>query len=143
MASTTGQKPWWRRRRIWWPLAAGALMTAALVVAVGRSGESRVMICNETGATIPDLTVTVCGQQATFTSLEDGGSARFTLQPTGGESEIALFTNGVSTPFWHGDYVEPSGGYRAIVHLQRNGEVVCHTSLSWWQATSFGRGVSQ
>ena len=58
---------------------------------------------------------------------------RFSLAASGGESEIALATNGVAA--WRGEFIEPRGGYRAILHLQSGGAVESLVTGSWWRST--------
>lgn len=128
---TNSRPDWWQRRRVVWPLTATLLLTAAALIALARSDASRVVVYNETGSAIPDLTITTCGQSRSFRDIDEGESVRIKLAPTGSESDIAIATNGV--PLWRGDYIEPRGGYRAIVHLRRDGEVEATTTLSWWQ----------
>ena len=124
-------KPWWRRRRLWWPLAAAAVLGAAFWFALVRADTSRIVVYNNTGEAIEELTVAACGQSRTFRGVEADSSVRFKLAPTGGESAIAISTN--SAVLWQGDYIEARGGYYAIVRLNRDGDVECHTSLqAWW-----------
>ena len=125
--------PFWRRRRLLWPAAAVVLLLGALLIALANSRTSQVVIYNETGENVGELTVTACGQSRVFHDLRDRDSVHFALDPTGSESELALFTNAAAPALWHGDYIEPRGGYRAVVRLRRDGEVECRTSVSWWQ----------
>ena len=124
-------KPWWRRRRLWWPLAAVAVLGAAFWLALVRADTSRILVYNNTGETIAELTVTACGQSRTFREVEFGDSVRLKLVPTGGESDITILTN--DAVMWHGDYIEPRGGYFAVIHLNRNGDVESRTSLQAWR----------
>ncbi len=128
---TDSRRKWWQLRRVRWP--AGALLTLALAatVAIARSNASRVVVYNDTGRALATLTVSACGQSRTFTEVSDRGSVRLRLAATGSASDIAVSTNGVM--MWRGDYLEPRGGYRAIVRLRRDGQVQCTTTISLWQ----------
>lgn len=122
---------WWRLRRVLWPLGAFALLTLALAIAVSRSGDSRVVVYNETGRVIHELAVSACGQSQTFQDVRHHESVRLSIRPQGEASDLAITTNGVVA--WRGEYLEPRGGYRAIVHLRRDGQVEVSTTISWWQ----------
>lgn len=122
---------WWERRRILWPLAAMVTLTGSLVVAVLRSGASYVVVYNNTGRPIGEMTITACGQEGRFKDVADSESVRFTLTPQGSKSDIAVATNGAA--LWRGEYIEPAGGFHAFVHLRRDGQVDAATSTSWWQ----------
>ena len=122
---------WWKHRRVQWPAAALLLTGAALTIALLRSNVSRIVVFNESGAALPELTVSACGQSQTFHEVADGDSVRFSLKGAGAESDITLSTNG--TPIWHGEYVQPRGGYRAMIHLERGGQVDADVSVSWWR----------
>lgn len=121
-------RDWWRRRRVWLPLLGVCMIAGSMVIAWIRAGVSRIMVYNETGAPLEHLRISACGQSTTFDEVMEGESVRFSLQPTGGESEARLSTNGVE--FWHGDYVEPRE-YRLSVHLMRGGEIVTSSAISW------------
>lgn len=126
------KRKWWQLRRVQWP--AGALLTLALAatVAIARSNNSRVVVYNDSGSGISELTVSACGQSRTFDNVSHRGSIRLKLAATGSASEIAISTNGVV--IWRGDYLEPRGGYRAIVRLRRDCQVQSTTTISWWQS---------
>ena len=128
----------WQRRRVVWPAVALVILATALAVAAMRSGASRVLVYNETGASIAELGITACGQSQLFRNVADASSVRFKLAPTGRESDLAVVTNG--TVMWHGEYLEPRGGYLAVVRLRRDGQVECRISVSWWQRSILGRG---
>ena len=100
-------------------------------LAIARSNVSRVMVYNETGGTITTLTIAACGQSRTFRNVSDSDSVRLSLASTGGESDIAVTTNGVAA--WRGEFIAPRGGYRAILRLRRDGEVESAVTISWWQ----------
>lgn len=122
---------WWRRRRVRWPLGGLLAVATAVAVAIFRSGSSRIVVSNETGGEIPELSVAACGQSRVFRQIAERESVRLELAPRGGESDILLSTNGV--PMWRGEFVEPRGGYRAILRLRRDGRVDASVTLSWWQ----------
>ena len=109
-----------------------SLLAALLAIGILSSNTSWVAVCNNTGATIPELTIAACGQSRTFHDLENQNSVVLKLASRGGAGEAAVFL-GDTKPFWHGGYVEPTGGYRAIVRLGRNGEVECSTFVAEWQ----------
>ena len=104
-------------------LAAGLAFT--------RSNPSRVVVCNETGGGFAELTVSACGQSRTFRDVGYRESVRLKLTASGNPSEIAIATNGVAC--WRGDCIEPSGGYRAIVRIRRDGLVECAVTMSAWR----------
>ena len=118
-------------RRVLYPAVALLTITLATTVAIVRSAASRVVVYNETGGVLDELTVTACGQTQSFRSVHERESVRLKLQPGGEASEITVSTNGAI--MWHGDFVEPRGGYRAFVHLRRDGQVECNTTISVWQ----------
>lgn len=124
-------RPWWRRRRVVWPLGAAAFLGAAFWLAWARSDVSRVIVYNNTGRNFDELTVSACGQSRTFRDVESDSSVRFKLAATGGESAIAIATH--DAVLWQGDDIEPRGGYTAIVRLNRGGDVECRTRLSAWR----------
>ena len=128
---TISKIDWWQRRRVRWPLAAILLLGVTTTYALVVSNTSRVMVCNLTGENISELTVTACGQSQTFYHVEEDESVRLKLKATGTRSEISVTTNDVA--MWHGEYIEPRGGYRTIVKLGRDGHVEAVTTISWWR----------
>ena len=128
---TTSQPSWWLRRRVWGPLGVLLLVSLAAGLALVRSNVSRVVVYNETGGTIDELTISACHQSRTFHEVEERESVRLKLAATGGETDIAIATNGVV--MWRGDSIEPRGGCRAIVRLRRDGQVECTATTSRWQ----------
>ncbi len=125
------RRDWWRLRRVQWPLGALLVLGVAAGLAIARSNASRVVVYNETGHSIEDLSITACGQTRTFRDLGERDSVRLRLAANGGASDIAIATNGIA--MWRGDYIEPRGGYRAIVRLRRDGQVESTMITSWWQ----------
>ena len=111
-------------------IVAAAILGAAFYLSLSRADMSRIIIYNNTGETIDELTVTACGQHGTFRTVESGASVRFRLAPDGKESEIAILIHGAT--LWKGDFIEPRGGYCAIIRINRDGEIVCHTRVSAW-----------
>lgn len=124
-------KPWWKRRRFWWPLAAVLVIGGAAVVARLGADASRIIVYNQTGEPLATVTIAACGQTKTFRDIADEVSVRLKLAPTGGASAITILVNGEER--WQGDYIEPGGGYRAIIRLGRHAEVTCHNDISWWR----------
>ena len=55
-----------------WPAVALVILATALAVAAMRSGASRVLVYNETGASIAELGITACGQSQLFRNVADG-----------------------------------------------------------------------
>jgi hypothetical protein len=127
----SSNRKWWQLRRVQWPAGALLTLTLAAAFAIARSGASRVVVYNDSGDAIPELTVSACGQSRTFENVSHRGSIRLKLAATGSESEIAISTNGVV--MWRGDYIEPRGGYRAIVRLRSDGQVESFITVSAWQ----------
>ena len=102
---------WWKLRRVQWPLGMLLVLVVAAGLAVARSNASRVVVYNETGGSITELAVSACGQSKTFQDVGERESVRLKLTAAGGESDIAIATNGLA--MWRGDYLEARGGYRA------------------------------
>jgi hypothetical protein len=122
-----------RRRPFWfWPAVALLALAGLFAAGIISSRTSWVAVCNNTGVPIPQLTVSACGQSRTFRDIGDKGSVILRLDPAGSASEVAVFLYG-DKPLWRGDYIEPAGGYHAIVRLGRNGDIECSVSISWWQ----------
>jgi hypothetical protein len=90
-----------------------------------------VIVFNDSGADIEELSVSACGDSRTFGSVGPRMSVRMTLTGTGSPGDITVITNGVM--MWRGDHLEPWGGYRAFVHLRRDGQVETFTTVSWWR----------
>lgn len=128
---TDSKRKWWQLRRVQWPLGALLMLGGAAGLAIARSNSSRVVVYNETGGSIAELVVSACGQSQVFQDVGERESVRLKLATTGNESDIAIATNGVA--MWRGDYLEPRGGYRAIVRLRRDGQVESTTTVSSWQ----------
>lgn len=124
---------WWKRRRVIWPIGTLLFLVVAAGLAVTRSNTSLVVVYNETGARISELTVTACGQSKSFHDVNEFESVRFRLSPTGSESDVCVLTNGVV--LWRGEYIEPTGSHRTLVHLRRGGMVEAVTTISWLQNT--------
>ena len=128
---TISKLNWWQHRRVAWPLAALAALTVILGIARVRANESSVVVCNETGARIAELTICACGQTQTFCDVADEDSVRMALRSGGGHGTVGVAING--TTLCRGDYIEPRGGYRTIVRLRRDGQAEFSTSISCWQ----------
>ena len=124
-------KPWWQRRRFWWPLVAVLAIGGAATVAWLGADASRIIVYNQTGEHLAAVTIIACGQAQTFQDIADDVSVRFKLAPTGGASAITIRVNGEER--WQGDYIEPCGGYRAIVRLGRHATVTCRNDISSWR----------
>lgn len=122
---------WWKLRRVRWPLGTLLVLGVSAGMAIFRSQASRVVVYNETGGSITELAVSACGQSQLFNEVGERESVHLILTGTGGESDIAITTNGVA--LWRGDYLEAGGGYRATVRLRRDGQVESSTTRSWWQ----------
>ena len=114
-----------------WPLGVVLLLSLAVAVAMTSARFSRVMVYNDTGTTLTELTITACGQSQTFREVNDRESVRLKLAGTGGESDVTVSTNGVL--MWRGEFIEPLGGCRVTVRLRADGQVETATSISWWQ----------
>lgn len=124
---------WWKHRRVQWPLFALLALAAAAALAITRSKVSRIVVYNETADGIAELTISACGQSRTFRDVSQHDSVRLNLAPTGGESDISLTTNGSLA--WRGEFIEPRGGYRAILRLRQDGQVDALVTVSWWQSS--------
>ena len=128
----TQPKPFWRRRRVIWPVVVLLLLAAIVTYAVRHAHRSWVAVENDTGANLSQLTITACGQQRVFHALADRSSVRFVLAGHGDASEVALSTADNTGPSWHGEYIEPTGGYRVLIHLRRGGQVESQVLWSLW-----------
>jgi hypothetical protein len=129
----TASRPWWKKRRVLWPLVTFFLLTATLVVALIRAGSSQIIIYNDTGEPLGPLIVRACGQEATFPPIADETSVRLRLRNRGSESGVSLALPSNPDWRWEGGYVEPSGGYLVFIHIRRGLEVEIDTQLSFWQ----------
>ena len=125
------KRDWWKRRRVWWPLTALLTLSVCVGLGIAYSGVSRVVVYNQTGASIAQLTISAGRQAGSFRDVGDRESVRFALSEAGEASDIVIATNGFE--MWRGDYIEPRGGYRAVVRLRRDGQAECITTISWWQ----------
>lgn len=134
---TTDDRPWWRMRRILLPFVTFALLLVALVIAVVRSGQSQIVIYNESHSALGPLTVSACGQRSVFSRLDDDTSVRVRLDDSGGASGVELSLPGGWT--WAEGYIEPRGGYLVFIHIRPQMEVEMHTQISLWQRLLFGR----
>jgi hypothetical protein len=121
------------RKRIWLPLFFVIGLAGALATAVMRSDTSRIIVYNETGAMIPALRLTACGQEKALTDIGADESFRWKLRPMGTPGEIFIETAANPTWQWRGGYIKPHGGYRVIIRLLGAGEVEVQTEVSIWQ----------
>lgn len=121
---------WWARRRIRWALGSVLLLAAATLLALGRSSVSHIVLYNNTGQEIAELTVSACECSRTFRALQEGESVRLPLAPGRPDGDIIISTNGVAC--WRGGYTEPGAGERTTVHLLREGGVEIIRSTSCW-----------
>lgn len=115
-----------------WPLGSLALICMAAGIGILYSGASRVVVYNETDASLSRVTVTACGTSQTFRDVQDRESVGLVLRRGVGASDVAVATNGVE--MWRGDYIEPRGGYRVVVRLRADGQVECTSTISGWQS---------
>ena len=104
---------------------------SAAAVAWFDADTSRIIVYNQTGDRLAAITIAACGQTNTFRNIDDEESVRLKLLPTGGASSITLFVNAEER--WQGEYIEPGGGYRAIIRLGRQASVTCRNEISWWR----------
>lgn len=128
---TNSPRKWWAYRRVQWPLGAFLFLVVVAGASFVRSNVSSVVVYNETGATITNLTLSACGQSRTFHDVADQESVRLKLQRDGSESDVAISSSGA--PLWRGEYIEPRGGYRVVVRLRREGQTQSRATISWWQ----------
>lgn len=134
------KREWWRLRRVLWPLGFLAVLILAAGLGILYSGASRVVVYNETDATLSRVTVTACGTSQTFRDVQDRESVALVLRRGAGASDVAIATNGVE--MWRGDYIEPRGGYRVVVRLRADGQVECNSTISWWQSLLQALGLA-
>lgn len=106
-------------------------LSLVLLGVIARSGRSTVIVCNKTGASIQQLEIAACGQSRRFTAISDRESVQLELPQSGIGGEIVLSVD--QALIWHGEYLEPGGGYHVSLHLQRGGGVNSSITQSAWQ----------
>jgi len=109
-------------------------MVLTAVLSIAHSDASRVVVYNKTGVNLRELTVSACGQSRMFNNVGDGASVGLRLNPNGAAGDISITTNGVVQ--WRGEYIEPSGSYRIVLRLRRDGKVESFNTFSWWRRLS-------
>lgn len=125
------EKPWWRRRRLLWPAAAALAFVATAVVAYIRSGWSRVIFMNETGATLPRVEIKAGALAREFHEVADRDSVVLILKSGGEPCEIAVLGQAGDKPLFRGGMIEPGAGERVFVRLERNGDATTAVYYSW------------
>jgi len=126
-------RPWWLRKRIFFPcvLVAGLLVAAG--IAFTNSDTSTIVIYNETGAPLPPLLVRACGQTRTFIALAERESVCISLKPSGNASAIHLELATQPLWQWNGEQIHPRGGERVTIRLWPDGQVEAFREISWWR----------
>ena len=131
MPLDSAQRKWWQHRRVRWPLGLALVLLLATATAILNSDTSRVVVDNDSGATILELSVSAAGRTKVFHNLDDRESVTLPLGGGGAPGEIVIITNGAI--LYRGHYIEPRGGHRATVRLRRDGQVEVLDSVSFWQ----------
>lgn len=116
---------------MWWPLLAVALVATSFVVAVVVADASLVLVYNETGDLLPEISVSVGSCSKRFRQFASRESICLRLAPRGDAGEISLLAGGAC--LWRGGYLEPRGGWRAIVRLRRDGQTEFTLTTSPWR----------
>jgi hypothetical protein len=128
-------RPRWLRKRILFPLCLLVCLPIAGVVAYLNSAASSIVIYNETGAALPPLLVSACGQTWTFPSLADQESIQ--LEPKRGGNQSAIHLEVASQPpwKWDGATIKPDGGQIVSIRIWSGGQIEAFTEISWWRKT--------
>jgi len=135
----TQLRPWWLRKRVLFPLVLVVGVGFAGVFSFVNSNASTIVVYNETGASLPPLLIRACGQERSFSSIEERASVQFALQPGGIQSAVGLELATNPAWKWEGELVKPTGGYRITIRIWRDNQVEAYTDISWWQKTFGGK----
>ena len=125
--------PHFRKKRVLLPLVSLLLLAIAVGVAILRSDISRIIVYNRTGAALPPLRISACGQARVFPAMAEDESFHWKLRPAGDDSmiEIELATD---PPWrWQGSIIGARGGHRVMLYLWPGGRVEEHRVTSWWR----------
>jgi hypothetical protein len=123
--------PFWRRRRFEWPVAGVLVLILAAVIAFHRSGESRVVLINETGGRIERVKIVACGISAEYASIDDRESVFMPVTGDGQPGEVTVTVDDRQPPIFKGGVVEPAAGCRLFVHLRLQGLSDAVTYYTW------------
>ena len=126
-------RPWWLRKRIWFPLVLLVGIGVTSLIAFVDSDASTIVVYNETDNLLPPLLVRVCGQTRTFPVLADQESICIALKPDGAESVIQLELATDPPWKWEGEIIRPHGGHRVTIRLLSDGQVEAFDQVSWWR----------
>jgi hypothetical protein len=126
-------RPWWLRKRIFFPLVLFVGIGITGLIAFVNSDDSTIVIYNETDNPLPPLLVGACGQTRTFPTLADQESVLFVLKPDGAESAIHLELAADPPWKWDGELIRPHGGHRVTIRLLPDGQVEAYDQISWWR----------
>ena len=125
-------RPWWQRRRLW--LGVWALLVVfVLLVAIGRSNHSAIVIYNETGFPLPTIRVTACGQEFSLPRIAAETSKRVRLEKSGLPSDIQIEVLAAEPIHWEGGYIEPIGGYRIEIRVLADLSFQFGSQISFWR----------
>lgn len=121
-------------------LPVAALFLFALVVwySAVTSGSSKIIVYNETFATVREVTILACGQRFAIAEMAPDESIRFKLDPVGGASNVVFSVNGTTN--WHSasHFIAPRGGHRLRFHLRPGGHLHSRHYRSWFQEHVLG-----
>lgn len=123
-------RPWWRKKRVLLPALFLVVAVAAMLVAVLGSSRSQVILYNDTGGELANITIEACGQSDHLAHLDDGESHRFSLKPGAPPSDIALVIDGDAPIRWRDGFMEAQGGYTTFLHVRRGGVVEWDVEIS-------------
>ena len=128
-------RPWWSRKRILFPLTLLVCLPITAVVAYLNSAASSIVIYNETGAALPPLLVSACGQTWTFPVLADQESVRLVPKHGNGESHIHIEVGNQPPWKWDGATIKADGGQIVSIRIWSGGQIEAFTEISWWRKT--------
>ncbi len=126
-------RPWWLRKRVLFALAFPIALGLAVIIAFLNSDDSKVVVYNMTGHTLPPLLIQACGQSRTFTTLDDQGSVCFMLKPTGKPSPVHLALAKDPPWTWEGQSIKPHGGMSVTIRIWSDNQVEAYQDVSWWR----------
>lgn len=130
----------WRSRRVVLPAVGLLFIATGGWVGWSRSSASRLVFYNETGTTLPEVTLAAGRRSVTFQELMDGDSVRWRLSPDDGAHEVSVATNGAVV--WKGAVIGGESGERWIVRLRPDGEAESTRVGSCWQRLAATLGGS-
>ncbi len=130
--STVDSRPWWHRRR-WWLLVWLACLPVIAGVAFFRSGQSTVVIYNDSGLPVSGAVLSVCSRQYVVDRILPETSVRVSLDRDGGDCDLVFATTEKPVLEWRGGYVEPRSGYRVELRIRPDFSISYDAQISIWR----------